>query len=270
MAANNNRGLFKSAIEGVKTAYSNEKPSVHRSKPVKAETSIFSRLKMSNKSKLPDSIPISKHRPYRDSNQGSWKRQKQQDYSQRSPTHISGRAQRDLKSRFGNRLVLKTDLGRPHTNVIDRVNKGVKQNQMDPDSSEKWGHDQYEGPKKTEEDSYHRSASPVYKSREAKKYTPLPVEEHDIPTHQPKQSDGLNKVLVRGLPNDIKREQVQEIFTRYGEVRKAQVEDGFAIVTFSSNEGALQAHYVTNHKKMLKINGSVIKVSVIEDDDQMK
>lgn len=92
----------------------------------------------------------------------------------------------------------------------------------------------------------------------------MPVEEHDIVTTQ--KNDNLNKVLVTGLPEGISKEQVAQIFERYGQVKKAQVEDRFAIISFSDNEGALQAHYVTNHKKMLKINGNVIKVAIIEDD----
>ena len=60
--------------------------------------------------------------------------------------------------------------------------------------------------------------------------------------------------------------KLRKFFSRYGEVKKAQIEDGFVIITFSDNEGALQAHYITNHKKLLKINGNVIKITIIEED----
>ena len=270
MSAAGQPNLFKNAINGVKSSFSNEKPGPKlpaRSSKA-SEGSIFSRLKTNNTRKLPDSYAISKsyHKPNKDIEVGAWKRKKLE-AQRHQPSVVSDRAQRDLKARFGNRLVLKKELGRSSTNIIDRITKGVRQRQLDPSSGEKWSHDLYDGPKSQREE---QKQIPISKSRQtvAKSYKPLPVEEHDIPSKpEEKSENNLNKVLVRGLPADIKKDQVEDIFSRYGAVKKAQVEDGFAIVSFTKNEGALQAHYVTNHKKMLKINGSVIKVTMIEDDD---
>lgn len=164
--------------------------------------------------------------------------------------------QKILEERFGDRLILRQHWGEKPKKVTERVVKNAKQNQLDPDSGDKWGHDLYNGPPKTKQ---HETKAQV-----------VPVEEDEVEEKPKKKQSGLNKVLVRNLPNDITKQQVEAIFSRYGKVVKAQVEEGIAIVLFSDNEGALQAHYVTNHKKLLKINGNAVKVSMIEDEESKR
>lgn len=161
--------------------------------------------------------------------------------------------QKALQERFGDRLVLRNNYAEKLPSITDRVVKNAKQSQLDPYSKDKWGHDRYDGPYRDKKPTI----NPEVESSDEQ------VEEKQAP-----KKTSLNKVLVRGLPSDITKVQVESIFNRYGEVKKAQVEEGFAIVTFQDNEGALQAHYITTHKKLLKINGNQIKVTVIEDDDK--
>ena len=188
----------------------------------------------------------------------------------------TNKLQNDLKQKFGNRLVLKSELGNSRSNIMDRLVKGAKRDQLDNSSSAKWGHDKYDGAPKTAPRSAPRSAPTLVIKSSAKQHKVIQipkrvdavqVEEHDIVKPKVKEYS-QNKVLVRGLPSDISKENVAQIFERYGAVKKAQVEDGFAIVTFSTNESALQAHYITNHKKLLKIKGNAIKVTIIEDEER--
>lgn len=159
---------------------------------------------------------------------------------------------KQVMERFKGRLVLKEDWGEKARTVTDRVVKNAKQNQLDPDTNDRWGHGMYDGPVKQK--LSHRNEN----SEDFEERVIQPV----------KKGTTLNKVLVRNLPSTITKVEVQKIFNRYGEVTKAQVEDGFAIVSFADNEGALQAHYVTNHQKLLKISGNKVKVSMIEDDEK--
>lgn len=158
-----------------------------------------------------------------------------------------------MQERFGDRLVLRQHWGEKAQSITDRVVKHAKQNQLNPESEDKWGHDRYDGPTRKRQDRYESPDS-------------VPIEEEDLERPHRKNND-MNKVLVKNLPNDLSNTQVKEIFTRYGEVIKAQVDDGVAIVTFADNEGALQAHYINTHKKMLKINGNPVKVTIIEPED---
>jgi RNA recognition motif-containing protein len=158
--------------------------------------------------------------------------------------------QKILEERFGDRLILRQHWGEK-PNITDRIVKNVKQNQLDPSTNEKWSHGMYQGNPERQNAAQRAPSVPVVEEV-------LDESKHKAP-HQ-------NKVLVRNLPTDINKSQVESIFNRYGKVTKAQVEEGFAIVSFTDNEGALQAHYITNHKKLLKINGNTIKVSLIEDD----
>ena len=157
----------------------------------------------------------------------------------------------ELQERFGDRLVLKQDYGERVQSVRERVGKDVKQRQLDPSSSDRWGHDQYRPSSGQNMDKLHGD--------------PESEEEVKGPDHISNKQ--LNKVLVRGLPGDIKKDQVIDLFGRYGEVETAQIiDEGLAIVSFADNEGALQAHYITTHKKLLKINGNAVKVTIIDED----
>ena len=145
-----------------------------------------------------------------------------------------------MEERFGGRLILKDNFSNKPQSIVDRVLKNVKQQQLNPESEEKWTHDRYEEPvnKRIKTIERRREPTPEKKSVEVKQE---PIS---------KPNDKMNKVLVRNLPSDVNEAQVKKIFSRYGEVKKAQIEEGFVIITFTDNEGALQAHYITNCSSM--------------------
>mmetsp|Transcript_2743 Transcript_2743/g.2297 ORF Transcript_2743/g.2297 Transcript_2743/m.2297 type:complete len:173 (+) Transcript_2743:247-765(+) len=159
----------------------------------------------------------------------------------------SNNRKQELQSKFGDRLVLKQDYGEKVRSVRETTDKHARKSQLDPTSNDKWGHDKFNGPVRERE----------YSEEE---------EEEEEEVKHTKDNNNLNKVLVRNIPKDISRDQMKEIFNRYGSVKKVQIEDGFAFVSFVDNESALKAHYTTTHKKLLKINGSVVKVTIIEDE----
>ena len=52
----------------------------------------------------------------------------------------------EVREMFGNRLKLKNDSHRT-TGVMNRIVKGVKQKELDPNTNEKWSHDRFHGTK---------------------------------------------------------------------------------------------------------------------------
>lgn len=157
--------------------------------------------------------------------------------------------------------MLKDNYSNKSQSIVDRVVKNAKQQQLNPESEEKWVHDRYEVPISKRIRTVQQKKEPTPEKTIEPKHTP---ESKQIPDSKP--NERMNKVLVRNLPSDVNEAQVKKIFSRYGEVKKAQIEEGFVIITFADNEGALQAHYITNHKKLLKINGNVIKITIIEEE----
>ena len=154
----------------------------------------------------------------------------------------------DLRERFGDRLVLKQDYGDKISRATDRIVKHARKSQLDPNTDDKWGHDRYSGPKID------------------KRISSESESESEDDNDYKRERSNQNKVHVRNLPEGITKEQIKEIFSRYGKVKSVQAEDGFAFVSYIDNESALKAHYRTTHKKLLKIQGNIIKVTLIEDD----
>ena len=50
---------------------------------------------------------------------------------------------------------------------------------------------------------------------------------------------------------------------RYGEVTNVFLDEGKAYVCYKTKEGALQAHYTTNHEKRLRVNGKDLRVTLM-------
>lgn len=117
----------------------------------------------------------------------------------------------ELYSRFGDRLVLKQDYSEKLTKVADKADRQTKQDQLDPATDDKWGHDRYDGRSKSKTIRRSEDSDGKYKSISFSNSNILEVEE--IKTHKEAKVD-QNKVLVRNLPTEITKSQVQAIFGR--------------------------------------------------------
>jgi hypothetical protein len=148
---------------------------------------------------------------------------------------------KELYSRFGDRLVLKQDYSEKLSNVADRVDKHAKHSQLDPTTDDKWGHDRYDGRSKAkkirrngERGSRERSSRErsnrdrrsgerrsgdrrreESRSEESRsEESDDNIEEEEVKTYNDVKLD-QNKVLIRNLPTEITKSQVQAIFNRY-------------------------------------------------------
>jgi hypothetical protein len=149
---------------------------------------------------------------------------------------------KELYSRFGDRLVLKQDYSEKLSNVGDRVDKHAKQSQLDPTTDDKWGHDRYDGRSKAkmvrrsgERGSRERRSSGDRRSGDRRsgdrrsgdrksgdrrreesrsEESDDSIEEEEVKTYNDVKLD-QNKVLIRNLPTEITKSQVQAIFNRY-------------------------------------------------------
>lgn len=71
-------------------------------------------------------------------------------------------------------------------------------------------------------------------------------------------------LFVENLPSKITEDQIRNIFSKYGELKKVVREDtSTAYIVFCNEKDALKANFTLKEEKLLKINDQVIEVTLI-------